>query len=286
VLSASTGSLGAQASKFEGAWRYVSGRFTTPDTSYDLPMLNGLAVIHGRYLSQTFSPSPPNGVEQAGELRDADAKAARYDAVIANAATLDVREKTPVARFVQALQPELVGQSLTYEYHARGDTLFMSRTDPWAKDKTKLTHSSLVFVRVPPKQASVFDGAWRHISTDYTAPDTSFHRSALKGLLVVNGLFYSRTFAVDPAGEPRALSTSQEKAARYDAVIGNAGMFTLEGKTPTQHIEEAVDPAGVRASSVIRYRFHGDTLFTTVSEPWAKDSSKVVTLKVNFVRLR
>ena len=62
-----------------------------------------------------------------------------------------LHEKTFIMHIIEAAQPELVGQSLTREYRFRGDTLLIVDTEPWPKDKTKVSRSTLMFVGVPPK---------------------------------------------------------------------------------------------------------------------------------------
>lgn len=151
VLFASAGSLSGQESRFEGVWKNVGEHVATPDSNYDLPPLKGLAVIHGRYISQMFVIQPPNGIRQSGELRDAESKAARYDAIVATAGTFVLHEKTFIMHIIEAAQPELAGQSITREYRFRGDTLLIVDTEPWPKDKTKVSRTTLMFVRVPPK---------------------------------------------------------------------------------------------------------------------------------------
>ncbi len=288
VVISSTQSLGAQDAKLDGAWKSVGGHVVTPDTSFDIPAFTGMAVIHGRYISQTWVVQRPNGVQQAGEPRDAAAKAARYDAAIANAGTIDVNEKTFVMHFLGAKEPALVGQSMTREYDLRGDTLSVIETTPWAKDKTRRVRTTLIFFRLPAKPASRLDGAWRHLSTEFGAPDTSYHRSALEGLLVIHGPYYSRTFALDrKAGtaQRRNPADARAKAARYDALIMNAGVLTLDGNTFTQYVEEATNAADVGASTTTHYRLHGDTLFTTTTAPWPSDSTKVMRSIINFLRV-
>ncbi|MFL5613022.1 MAG: hypothetical protein ACJ796_05110 [Gemmatimonadaceae bacterium] len=282
-------SLIAQAPKLDGAWKSVGGRVVAPDTSYDIPAFTGLAVIHGRYISQTFVTQPPNGVQQAGELKDVETKAARYDAVVASAGTIDVHGKTFVMHFQQAQAPALVGQSTSREYSLHGDTLFSTESFPWQKDKTKLVRETLIFLRLPPEPASRLNGVWRHLTTEFSSPDTSYRRSAAKGLLVIHGKYYSRTFALDQKsdnGQGRNPVDARAKAARYDSMIANAGVLTLDGETLTQHVEEATDLAAVGSSTRLQYRLHGDTLFTTATEPWQKDSAKVARMSVSFVRVR
>jgi len=288
VVSASH-AMGAQASKLDGAWKSLSGHVVAPDTSYDIPMFTGLAVIHGHYLSQTWALTPPNGVQQAGELKDADAKAARYDAVIASAGTIDIRAKTFTVHIVQAQLPSNVGQSDSRDYTLRGDTLVIIETSPWEKDKSKMVRQTLRFIRQPQRPASPLDGAWRHLSSDFSSPDTSYHRSALKGLLVIHEGYYSRTIALEPRGAARQAhdpTDAAAKAARSDAMIANAGVLTFEGEKFTQHVEEATNLASIGESTRVHYRLHGDTLFTTVTEPWQKDPGKIVRSSVNFVRVR
>src|SRR5436305_3915981 len=110
IVGSLTKLVGAQASRLEGAWKSLGGHVVAPDTSYDIPAFTGMAVIHGAYISQAWVTQSPNGVRQAGELKDADTKAARYDAVIANAGTIELRGKTDVMHVVQARDPEGAGQ--------------------------------------------------------------------------------------------------------------------------------------------------------------------------------
>jgi hypothetical protein len=69
-------------------------------------------------------------------------------------------------------------------------------------------------------------------------------------------------------------------------LIANAGVLTLDDKTLTQHIEQAVDPADVGQTGLYTFRLHGDTLVATSTEPWKKDSTKTVRTDLVFVRLR
>jgi hypothetical protein len=282
-------SVGAQPSRFDGAWKSLGGHAVAPDTSYDIPAFTGLAVIHGRYISQTFAPQPPNGIQQAGELKEVDAKAARLDAVIASAGTIDIHETTFVVHFLQAQASSLVGQSITRGYAFHDDTLLITQVYPWEKDKTKLVHETLLFLRLPPKPQSPLDGVWRHLTTDFTSPDTSYHRSAARGLLVIHGSYYSRIFAFEPKtgpGRAHDPADAQAKAARYDALIANAGTLTVDAEVLTQHVEEGIHVDDAGDSTPWHYRLHGDTLFTTGTVPSPKDSTKVGRLSVNFVRVR
>jgi len=193
----------AQASRFEGAWKHIGGEVVTPDSSYEVRPINGLVVIHGRYFSQTWAPTPRIGVPQAGGPMDAASKAARYDVITTNAGTIEVSSKTFVSHFLEAKNPALVGQSVTYEYRFHGDTLFTSRSDPIGGDRAKVRHSNLIFVRAPLAEASKLDGAWRHLSTDVAAPDTNLHFGALKGLGVIHRGSFSQTWSSVPAGGVR-----------------------------------------------------------------------------------
>lgn len=134
-------------SALDGAWRHLGTDVVTPDTSFHEPALRGLGVIDRGYLSQTWAPVPPNGVEQAGAPGSVDAKARRYDALIANSGKIDVHDTTFEVHWLQGKDPSLAGRSLTYQYRMRGDTLFAAYSYPWEKDETKTARVSYVFVR-------------------------------------------------------------------------------------------------------------------------------------------
>jgi hypothetical protein len=291
VLLVSAGPLAelhAQTSEHDGTWRLVDGLLIAPDTT-SRTQFTGVIVIHGRFFGQTWARRSASSVQQAGAPMDARSKAARYDDVIVNAGTQEFASKTFTSTYVQSKNPALVGTARTYEYHIHADTLFTSYTEPWPKDTTKTRRSDLIFVRVrAQQQASTLDGAWRHVGNTVTAPDTTFHQPGLAGLMVVDGLSYSLIYAPEPkagveqAGAP---SGTDAKAARYDALIANAGTLTLDGNTLTQHIEEAIDPNDVGHSGVYTYRIHGDILVATGTQPWKKDSTKTVRTDLVFVRV-
>lgn len=291
VLSLSTGSvavLGAQTSKLDGSWRLIRREVIAPDTTYEAPF-SGVIVIHGRFFSQMLTRSPDGGIQQSGAAESAEAKAALYDAMIANAGTQEVGEKTITSTYLQAKTSVLIGRPRILDYHIHGDTLFTTFSDRWPKDSTKMVHLTTVYVRTASGQASPLDGAWKHIGNTVTAPDTSVHTPGLQGLMVIHGLHYSLTFAPESntgavgGGGPLGAAA---KAARYDALLANAGVLTLSGPTLTQHVQVAMKPAEVGHLGVYHYRLHGDTLVATGTEPWKKDPIRTVSTDLVFVRMR
>ena len=101
---------------------------------------------------------------------------------------------------------------------------------------------------------------------------------------VVHDGYYSLLFA--PAAPNTSPATAEAKAARYDALIANAGVFTIDGMTLAQHVQQSTNPKDIGHVALYRYHLHGDTLVATATGPWQKDSTKTVRTDLTFVRLK
>lgn len=134
----------------DGAWEHVRSHVERPDSARDFAHMEGMAVFHGGYFSQIFvNPAAP-GVQQQGFSQPATAeeKVARFDVLTANAGTYETHDSTLTFRYTHAKNPRVEGVSTTATFRLRGDTLWVMRTMPWAKDSTKTVHTTAVFVRM------------------------------------------------------------------------------------------------------------------------------------------
>jgi hypothetical protein len=150
ILSTSAASIAAQqrVSRLDGAWRHVRTQIVAPDSAYERPPLQGMGVISGRRFSQTWVVPGRSGVQQASQPTTAGEKAARYDVLIANAGTLDIRDSVITFRYEQAKNPRIVGTNAIRRYRLRGDTLWLMGESPSQKDSTKLVRFTDTFVRM------------------------------------------------------------------------------------------------------------------------------------------
>jgi hypothetical protein len=150
LLSMSAGPLTAQRQppSFDGAWRHAGTQIVAPDSSYERPQLQGMGVLSGRRFSQTWVIPRQSGVQQASQPTTADEKAARYDVLIANAGTFDVRDSAITFHYEQAKNPRVVGTKAIRRYRLRGDTLWLMGESPWQKDSTKVVRFTDTFVRM------------------------------------------------------------------------------------------------------------------------------------------
>ncbi len=150
LLSMSAVPLAAQERpvSFDGAWRHVRTQIVAPDSTYERPLLQGMAVVSGRHFSQTWIIPGQSGVQQASQPTTADEKAVRYGALIANAGTLDVRDSVITYHYAQAKNPRVVGTKAMRRYRLRGDTLWLMGESAWAKDSTKVVRFTDTFVRM------------------------------------------------------------------------------------------------------------------------------------------
>lgn len=85
--------------------------------------------------------------------------------------------------------------------------------------------------------------------------------------------------------QAKALTTAEEKAARYDQLTANAGVFQVrDDSTFTGRYEHAKSPAAVGRTFTVRYRYAGDTLWQITTSRWAKDTTKMVRTTHKYVR--
>jgi len=150
VLSISAASLPAQQRllPIEGAWRHLRSEIVTPESTYQRPALQGMIILSGRHYSQIFVIPSPSGVQQASQPTTAEEKAARYDALMANAGTFEVRDTVITYRVEHAKNPRIVGTTRVASYRLKGDTLWSVFLAPWAKDSTKTVRTTITNVRV------------------------------------------------------------------------------------------------------------------------------------------
>jgi hypothetical protein len=150
TLSTVGAPLAAQqrSSGLDGAWRHVRTFVVTPDSSFARPTLQGLLVIQGRHFSQTWVIEGNSGVQQASQPNTAEQKAARYDVLIANAGTMEVRDTLVTLRYEQAKNPNVVGRTRVGRFRVTGDTLRAVYDDPWDKDRAKTVRTTITYVRV------------------------------------------------------------------------------------------------------------------------------------------
>jgi hypothetical protein len=149
LISVSAASLTAQrqSAKLDGAWQTVRVEVVSPDSTYLPPLRRGLLVISGQYYSQVWGAPEQSGVQQASQPTTVEQKAARYDAVIANAGTLQVQDTLVTFTPTQAKSPRVIGTNAVRRYTLRGDTLRLVFSQPWAKDSTKSVRTTMTLVR-------------------------------------------------------------------------------------------------------------------------------------------
>jgi hypothetical protein len=141
-------SLTAQkrAPNIDGAWRWVRTDVASPDSTYRLAGWPGISIVSHGYFSQ-MHVNPNGAVQQASRPTTAEQKAARYDALLARAGTLELRDTLLVGHILHSTDPIAVGTTVTAGWRLRGDTLWQTSVEPWGKDSTKTVRSTYVFVR-------------------------------------------------------------------------------------------------------------------------------------------
>ena len=141
-------SLAAQkrSPSLDGAWRWVRTDVVSPDSTYHLAGWPGLSIVSGGYFSQ-MHVNPAAAVQQSSQPTTAEQKAARFDALLARAGTLELRDTLLVAHIFQSTDPTAVGTTATAGWRLRGDTLWQTSVERWEKDSTKTVHFTYVFVR-------------------------------------------------------------------------------------------------------------------------------------------
>lgn len=131
----------------DGAWIPVGTRMESPDSTYWTAPMTGFSVISGRHFMQLYVREARAGVQQASRPSTAEEKAARYDLLVANGGTLEMRGDTLLFRYEQAKLPTLVGTTAVRRYRLRNDTLWLTWTQPWQRDSSRTVRGTATFVR-------------------------------------------------------------------------------------------------------------------------------------------
>jgi hypothetical protein len=148
VLSLVTVPLSAQGrSRFDGAWKAVRIEVVSPDSTYGQEPFPGLAIVSGGHYSQIWVMPNSDGVQQASQPSTVEQKAARYDQLIVNAGTLEVKDTLLIYHREYAKNPKQVGTTDTRRFRLLGDTLWLVSTEPWSKDPKKSVRTTVVGVR-------------------------------------------------------------------------------------------------------------------------------------------
>lgn len=113
--------------------------------------------------------------------------------------------------------------------------------------------------------AGELDGAWRLVSSETIAPDSTRHPgSTHESLLLISGGYYSMNYAFGARKSDfyteRFRPTDAEKLARYSSLLVNAGRFELDGGLLTIHPEFALVPEFVGGLGEFEYSLDGDDL--------------------------
>jgi len=109
------------------------------------------------------------------------------------------------------------------------------------------------------------------------------------GLSVISGSYFSNTFVRPQAGgvqQASRVTTDEEKVARFNVLIANAGKFEVHDSTMVFHYLHAKSTQVAGTSVTRTFRMRRDTLWITAVTPWAKDSTKRVRNTVTLVRER
>ena len=151
MLSASPVVLAAQkeVTAFDGVWREVGRSIVRPDSAVTRPPRQGMGVILHGHFSQIWFPAAPYAVTGPSPSTP-EAKAARFDEMIANAGTIErVHDSTYVLRYEYAKNPATAGTLSDPGYmRVAGDTLWLITTSPWSKDSSKVVRTTTKSVRV------------------------------------------------------------------------------------------------------------------------------------------
>ena len=145
ALPISTLSAQGRTSALDGAWRHVRTEIVSPEGTSQGPHLGGQVVMSGRHYSQTWIV--PGG-KATGKLATAEQKADRYEALVANSGTLELRDTLLTFKVGVAKDPQVENTSVSSGYRLRGDTLWLRMNGPWEKDTTKTVRTTFVFSRM------------------------------------------------------------------------------------------------------------------------------------------
>jgi hypothetical protein len=151
-----------------------------------------------------------------------------------------------------------------------------------------LTAAPFVYAQ---RAASTFNGIWREMEIRVERPDTAYTRPGWNGVSIILNGHFSQIWL--PPGQPgvqqqgAALTTAEQKAARYDSITANAGVLEVkDDSTFAGHYEQAKNPAAIGRTFTVHYRLRGDTLWQIGTAPWSKDSSKTVRTTHKYVRMK
>lgn len=115
------------------------------------------------------------------------------------------------------------------------------------------------------EKSGELDGAWRRVFAETIGPDgTRYPGKTYESLLLISDGYYSMNWAFgsqrsDYYGD-RFNPTDDEKLARYQALVVNAGRFDIDGDILTIHPTFALVPEFVGGLGEFRYSLDGDTL--------------------------
>lgn len=109
------------------------------------------------------------------------------------------------------------------------------------------------------------DGAWRRTFSETIGPDGSRHPgSTHESFLLISDGFYSMNWAFGPEASEyyseRFSPTDDEKLARYDVLLVNAGRFELDGDVLTIHPIFALVPEFIGGLGEFEYSLDEGTL--------------------------
>lgn len=109
------------------------------------------------------------------------------------------------------------------------------------------------------------DGAWRRVFSETIGPDgTRYPGRIHESFFLISDGFYSMNWAFGPEAadfySDRFNPTDDEKLARYNTLLVNAGRFDLDGDVLTIHPIFALVPEFIGGLGEFEYTLDGDTL--------------------------
>jgi hypothetical protein len=126
------------------------------------------------------------------------------------------------------------------------------------------------------------------VRVEVVSPESSYVTAPWDGIGVISGRHFSELWVTPAAGVRQASvpTTAEQKAARYDALITQAGTFVANDTVMTFKYTHTKVPHAAGRTVSRRYQLRGDTLRLFLSAPWQKDSTKTVRTTFTFARLR
>lgn len=125
--------------------------------------------------------------------------------------------------------------------------------------------------------------------TEVVSPDSGYRLPAPEGIAVLSGRYGSQIWVRAPTEGVQPVSpvsSVEEKAARFDMLTASAWTFELRDSVMVSRFLQAKNPAVVGTTLSATYRVRADTLSLTFTNPWPKDSTRVVRRTNLFVRMR